>query len=114
MSNQPPKKKTTQQQAPQPPALPKPESESAHPTYFEKYFDPTYQRPYFFNPLTGDTLWEIPAGSLVADMTAASLMHSAGAAVQEEPAVPQQPSKKEDLKKKEQEDKHREEYKRKQ
>ena len=112
MSNQPPKKKTTQQQAPQPPALPKPESESAHPTYFEKYFDPTYQRPYFFNPLTGETLWEIPAGSLVADMTAA-LTHSATGPVQEEPAVTQQASKKEDLKKKEQEDKHREEYKRK-
>ena len=37
--------------------------------YFEKYFDATYQRDYFFNPMTRESLWEVPTGAVIADMT---------------------------------------------
>ena len=40
-------------------------------TYYEKYFDDTNQLPYFYNPATKESLWAVPDGSIVADMTIA-------------------------------------------
>ena len=37
--------------------------------YLEKYFDETYQRAYYYNPATTESLWELPEGAIVADMT---------------------------------------------
>ena len=87
------------------PPPPKPDTSSVHPTYYEKYFDPTYQRPYFHNPITGDTVWEVPEGSIVADMTST---------VPAEVEAQQPKMTNEEIKKKEAEDKHKEEYKKKQ
>ena len=39
--------------------------------YLEKYFDQTYQREYYHDPATGESLWELPDGAIVADMTLA-------------------------------------------
>ena len=38
-------------------------------TYYEKYFDTTYQRAYFYNPITGASLWDTPLDAIIADMT---------------------------------------------
>lgn len=37
--------------------------------YLEKYFDQTYQREYYYDPESGESLWELPENSIVADMT---------------------------------------------
>jgi len=42
---------------------------SNKPIYLEKYFDTTYQRDYYYNPATGDSLWEAPTDAVIADMT---------------------------------------------
>ena len=40
-------------------------------TYYEKYFDEATQRPYSYNPATKESVWVVPEGSIVADMTIA-------------------------------------------
>lgn len=72
----------------------------------EKYFDETYQRPYFYDPKTGDSLWEAPPNAIVADMT---LALNNQVKVQQE-----KPLSKEELKRKQAEEKRREEYQKKQ
>lgn len=38
---------------------------------FEKYFDDTYQRHYYYNPFTKDTQWEVPQNAKIIDKTVA-------------------------------------------
>jgi len=67
--------------------------------YFEKYIDPTYNIPYYYDPYTQQSQWEAPGeGAIVADMTIGQ---------------EKKPSAKE-LKKQEEEEKKRAEYRRKQ
>ena len=51
------------------PTPPPPSSTRPTPLYLEKYFDLTYQIPYYFNPATGESLWDPPADAVIADMT---------------------------------------------
>ena len=32
---------------------------------YEKHFDPTYNAHYYFNPATGESVWELPQGAQV-------------------------------------------------
>ena len=50
-----------------PPASGKP-SQIA-PVYYEKYYDTANKRYYFYNPAECVSVWEVPPGSIVADMT---------------------------------------------
>lgn len=52
----------------QPPQPPKP-SATKTPVFYEKHYDPTYQRHYYYDPASGDSVWEVPEGSIIADMT---------------------------------------------
>jgi hypothetical protein len=35
----------------------------------EKHFDTTYNREYYFDPKTQESLWELPEGSEIIDKT---------------------------------------------
>lgn len=54
------------------PAQP-PKPQTTEPSiFYEKYFDPSYQAYYFYNPKDGSSVWEVPPGSVIADMTLAT------------------------------------------
>jgi len=40
--------------------------------YYEMYFSEEHGKPYFFHPESGNTMWEVPEGSLIADLTSES------------------------------------------
>ena len=83
-------------------------SSSIQKPYFEKYFDTTYNRPYYYNPATGDSLWEVPTDSIIADLTPQPV--TTITATQQLDVKPS----KETMKKQLQEDKRREEYRKRQ
>jgi hypothetical protein len=37
--------------------------------FFEKYYDQSYQAYYYYNPKDGSSVWEVPPGAIIADMT---------------------------------------------
>lgn len=41
--------------------------------YFEMYYDAEHKVPYFYNPKTGASVWELPPGALCADMTGGNM-----------------------------------------
>ena len=43
---------------------------------FEKYFDETHQRHYYYSRETDESLWELPDGAEVIDMTQESSIQS--------------------------------------
>ena len=51
------------------PTPPPKNKEAPKKLYLEKYFDPSTQLPYFYNPQTGESLWEAPTDATIADLT---------------------------------------------
>lgn len=39
-------------------------SKTVEQEYYEMYYDPENRAPYFYNPKTGATVWELPKGSI--------------------------------------------------
>jgi len=44
--------------------------------YYEMYFDATQKAPYYYNPKTGTSIWDLPKGAICADMTASNMEHT--------------------------------------